>query len=153
MSNQTTRTHPRRAAAKAATAVGDRCTTIDFEGLGDSQFVPDFDDVSLPGWISTIEDTQPGGHGNFNNEPSPVTTVFWVFGNPTTRDILFGNPVSSVSFHYASAYAVSLEAFDENEMLLATANGPRNLPNFSNRYTVFTPISVSSVGDKIAKVT
>ena len=155
ISNATTQIQPRRASAKAATAVGDRCTTIDFEGLGDSQFVPDFDDVSLPGWISTIEDTQPGGHGNFSNEPSPVTTVFWSsqFGNPTARDILFGSPVSSVSFHYASAFAVSLQAFDVDGNLLTTSNGARNGPNNANRYTTFSPLSVATIGDKIAKVT
>lgn len=47
-------------------------------------------------------------------------------GDPSARDILFAEPVSEVSFFYASYVDVQLEAFDADGNSVAIASGPAN---------------------------
>ena len=71
---------------------GQQCTTITFEGLGDLAAVPTIEGINSPGWLSLI-DYDAGGNGNFANEPSPQTIMFWLGSNPS---IVLDKPASKV---------------------------------------------------------
>ncbi len=121
---------PRNVIAPTDTIIdGKACTLITFEGAGDLAALPAFDGITLPGWLSIIEDNA-GGSGDFQNEPSPVTTAFWLSGT-TTQSIIPPVPASSVSFYYSSYYDVTLTAYDMNGNQVATATGPANFDNDS----------------------
>jgi hypothetical protein len=123
----------------------ENCALITFEGGGSLTPIPDvnvgFTIVQFPNWITTI-DSDAGGVAQTANEPSPETTAAFV-GTPNFRDILFTNPVSSVSLFYTSVQAVTIEAYDENNTLLGSDSGNANAgtgtnppddPGFFNRF-------------------
>jgi hypothetical protein len=131
-----------------------RCTLFNFEGVGDSSPVPDFQGISSPGWLGLIEDDF-GGNGNFADEPSPVTIAFWLGGDPGSRDITFVNPVSKVGFFYTSAVGVEVDAFDASGAVIASVTGPANFlngPPDDDTFTGWSPLEVKVDGNKIVKV-
>ncbi len=104
---------------------GKICTTIDFEGVGNLTSIPEFDGITSPGWLGII-DADAGGTGNIAFEPSPSTIAFWLEGDPTSRYINFAEPVSEISFFYASAVNIQLQAFDASGNTVATISGSAN---------------------------
>jgi hypothetical protein len=140
--------------AQATNQNGMRCTLFNFEGVGDTSPVPDFQGISSPGWLGLIEDDF-GGNGNFADEPSPVTIAFWLGGDPGSRDITFVNPVSKVGFFYTSAVGVEVDAFDASGAVLASVTGPANFlngPPDDDTFTGWSPLEVKVDGNKIVKV-
>jgi len=125
---------------------------ITFEGGGNVQPLP----VPVPAcfttalfspqWLTLIE-AGAGGTGNFSNEPSPVTIIFTPASNQA--DITFGNPLSEVNFFYTSATPLTINAFDANNNLVATATGPSNAPPFN----VFSPLGVNAGFNRITRIT
>lgn len=131
---------------------GRRCTTIDFEGVGNLAAIPAFDGISSPGWLGII-DADAGGTGNIAQEPSPQTTAFWLGGNPASRDIVMTNPASKVEFFYASAVSVTLQALDDEGNLLATAVGGGNFGagtgDPTGNFNRWDALTVETQGNKI----
>lgn len=96
-------------------APGQTCALIDFEGLGDNQLVgtiPGPIDVTFgPSWLSLI-DADDGGNGNFANEPSESTVVYFL---TSVDPIDFSQPVQFVQVSYvasAQSLPLSLTAWD-----------------------------------------
>ncbi|GIM28039.1 hypothetical protein CPJCM30710_07050 [Clostridium polyendosporum] len=125
------------------------CAKITFEGGGQGTPIPDvnvgFSTVQFPAWLTLTS-------GNYSNEPSPVTIAFWLSqsGYPNNyREIIFTNPIASVSLFYASAYNVTLEAYDQSNNLIASTAGPAN---YNNGYTQWDPLSIDRGNNIIKKV-
>lgn len=78
--------------------------TIFFEGpRNEDASLPKTARVSFPGWVALI-DEDAGGSGNFANEPSASTALFWEGPSPSHyyRDIFLDQPVAEVSLYYAA---------------------------------------------------
>jgi hypothetical protein len=143
------------------TTVGDTTfTKTTFEGAGNTIPIPEIiDGMTFPGWLGLV-DGDAGGSGNFANEPSPDTIAFWLTdpGLPDeSRDIVFDDPISEISFVYVSAVPVSIEAFDEAGDLIATATGPSiTLGSVggdpTGSYDQFLPLGVAVEGNIISRV-
>jgi hypothetical protein len=134
---------------------GRSCTLINFEGLGNESPIPEFEGISSPGWLGLI-DADDGGTGNFAYEPSPNTIAFWLGVDPY-RDILFSEPVSEVSFYFASSVDVQLEAFDSDGNSVATATGLANYllgpgGDPTGDYNQWDPIKVETNNNVITRV-
>jgi hypothetical protein len=134
---------------------GKACTTYDFEGIGNLAAVPEFSGITSPNWLGII-DADNGGNGNIAHEPSPSTVAFWL-GTPSNyRDILFDVPVSDVSFFYASAVTVTIQAFDANNQQVASVSGAGNYnqgpggdPN--GGYNKWDPLRVQTQKNEITR--
>ena len=132
------------------------CTTITFEGVGNTSGIPDFDGISSPGWLGLI-DEDAGGSGNFAFEPSPQTIAFWLGGAAGSRDIVFQKPVSKVEFFYSSFVTVRLEALDSAGNIIASAvgganhgQGPGGDP--TGTFNKWDPLRVEIAENKIVRV-
>lgn len=148
------------AASLSAGAAGAAPIVLDFEGVGNSAPVgsfydgnggPDYDIVFSPNALGII-DADAGGGGNFGNEPSPDTILFFLGGGAATMNVLNGF-TTGFSFFYTStnfAGAVNVwSGMDGTGTLLATlmldALGPGSGdPNgdFSN----WAPVGVTFAG-------
>jgi len=139
------------------------CSTITFEGVGNLSPISDMDlgftTVQFPGWLGLIDDDD-GGSGNIAFEPSPSTTAFWLSDptfNDAYRDIVFIKAVCKVELFYASYYNVNLSAYDENDVLLGSINGPINWnqgpggdPNGS--YNKWDPLVITISSNQIRRI-
>ena len=132
-----------RAFPMDTTSNGSSCTLITFEGLGDLQAIPTFYGISLPDWLSIIQDTA-GGSGNFANAPSGVTIAFWLDGNPTSQSINIPNGASQISLYYSSYYAITLSAYDASGNLLTTVSGDPNFDTDTDVYDVWSPLTINA---------
>ncbi|HEX3748291.1 MAG TPA: hypothetical protein VHW09_30390 [Bryobacteraceae bacterium] len=127
------------------------CKTYTFEGLPDRNPIPPFDGISANGWDSGISETQ-GGTAQFINAPSGITVAVFLGGGTDT--ITFTNPVQSVQYYYATAYATTLTAYDSNGTVVA---GPVQIqPNWDGNpagYEVWTQIaSLQAAGNVISSL-
>ncbi len=91
-------------AAIAGTASAGSVFLLDFEGLGDQDTILDFYNggmssqgnsgpdfgVEFVGNTLSIIDADAGGTGNFGNEPSPDTIMFFLSGGATTMNVAAG---------------------------------------------------------------
>jgi len=75
------------------------------------------------------------------NNPSGAGVVLWWIEDPNTwppappqAEILFNDPVSGFAFSYASLFEVRLDAFDANDLLVATVSGPENVVTGFNQW-------------------
>ena len=145
-------THP--AVTSAAPAQnGSSCTFLTFEGLGNLATIPTFQGISLPGWLSII-DNADGGTGNFADAPSGVTIAFWLYGNPTSQNIQIPAGASSISFYYSAYYPITVSAYDSVGNLVYTASGPANYDSATGVYDIWSPIQVNSNnGSSITSIT
>ncbi|MEK3856866.1 HYR domain-containing protein, partial [Cytobacillus sp. FSL H8-0458] len=127
------------------------CPIITFEGVGDLNSVPNmnlgFTEVFFPGWLGLV-DSDAGGSGNFENEPSPSTTAFWLDG--PFKEILFNQPISSLSLFYSSRFPVTLQAFNSNGNLVDTTIGPPNV--IGEVFDVWSNLSVEAGSNLITRV-
>jgi hypothetical protein len=109
--------------------------------------------ISSPGWLSLI-DFDAGGNGNFANEPSPQTIMFWLGANPS---IVLDKPAARVEFFYSTSVTLIVTAFDEEDGQIAQVvraanfNGGSGDPN--GDYNTWTPLTVQADGKKIKRLT
>jgi hypothetical protein len=113
---------PHGVSSNDTTNSGSPCSLITFEGLGNLAAIPNFFGISLPDWLSIIQDTD-GGSGNFANAPGGNTIAFWLNGNPTSQTINIPNGAAQISLYYSSAYTITLSAYDGNVAAHAALRG------------------------------
>ncbi|SDR66197.1 thrombospondin type 3 repeat-containing protein [Christiangramia echinicola] len=118
---------------------------LDFEGLGDVDYINDFynggtsslgnsgTDYGVEfGVALSIIDEDAGGTGNFANEPSPSTVMFFLDENQAYMNVEAGFD-TGFSFYYSSSSSGSVSVYDGlngNGNLLGTVDLPDNLdPN------------------------
>lgn len=100
--------------------------------------------MRFPGWRTLTS-------GFYANNPSPPTIALLTVGS---REVTFDEPVSAVSFYYASREDVTLNAFDAAGTLRATATGPRNyVQSDPIPYRVWDLLGGAVAGDIITRVT
>lgn len=80
--------------------------------------------VSFSGPTLALIDSDAGGTGNFANEPSPSTVMFFLDGNEAVLNFAAGF-TTGFSFFYSSAFAASVSVYDG---LGATGNLLASLP-------------------------
>jgi len=143
--------------------INSRCTTITFEGGQDNAPITDinvgFTTVQFPGWL-TIIDSDDGGSGNFANEPSPITTAYWLSQegfDDSYREIIFTNPVCQVEVFYASSVPVTLNAYDENNILVGSVNGNINVGTGgggdpTGNFDKFDPLAINLTSNVIKRI-
>jgi hypothetical protein len=96
-------------AAPASAAI----VTLDFEGIADlspvgSFYAPDY--IFSPATLALI-DADAGGSGNFANEPSPNTVMFFLDASNAVLDVTNGF-TTGFSFFYSSSTAASVTVYD-----------------------------------------
>ena len=90
--------------------------------------------------------------GPYRNNPSGIAVaLYWWTGSGNSADISFDEPVCAVSFYYASFPAVTLEAYNAENNLVATVSGPGNYPG-SGLITVWDPLGVEVEENIIAYI-
>ncbi|MEP1216177.1 MAG: PEP-CTERM sorting domain-containing protein [Marinobacter sp.] len=111
---------------------------LDFEGIGNQASIQDFYNggtdsagnsgtdygVEFSGNTLGIVDQDAGGNGNFANEPSPDTIMFWLSGGSSVMNLAAGFD-TGFSFFYTSSTAASIGIYsglDATGDLLATLN-------------------------------
>jgi hypothetical protein len=101
---------------------------LDFEGLGNLEEISQFYNggtsssgfpgnnhgISFIGSAMAVIDADTGGTGNFANEPSPNTVMFFQKGCGTTINVSAGF-TNAVSFYYASSTAGTVNIYDGPE--------------------------------------
>ena len=112
------------AAAAAAGAAQSAIVLLDFEGVGNLAAVNDFYNggtdsqghsgvnygVSFSAAVLGVIDRDAGGSGNFGNEPSPNTTIFFPSDNPVLT--FAAGFDTGISFFYTAFRASSVRIFD-----------------------------------------
>lgn len=87
--------------------------TLDFEGVGNMMPVGDFyapDYIFSPDTLAVV-DLDAGGDGNFANEPSPDTTMFFLDADNAILDVVNGF-TDGFSFYYSSSVLVTVTVYD-----------------------------------------
>lgn len=132
---------------------GLECTTVTFEGLADEAAVPTINGINSPGWLSLI-DEDAGGSGNFANEPTPETIMFWLGSNPS---IVLDRPATKMSFYYSTSVTLTVTAFNDQNVQIAQITRPANYqggPGDPNgTYSGWAPLEVQVSGQKIKRLT
>ena len=103
----------------AATSASAAVVTLDFEGIGDLNPVGNFYNggagtnygVQFSPATLALVDFDAGGNGNFANEPSPNTTMFFSDANNAILDVAAGFD-TGFSFFYSSATTASVNVYD-----------------------------------------
>jgi len=88
-------------------------TVLTFEGIPDQTPVGDFyapDYIFSPATLALI-DADAGGGGNFANEPSPSTVMFFLDANNAILDVTNGFD-TGFSFYYSSSTAATVTVYD-----------------------------------------
>lgn len=144
-----------------------RVVVLTFEGLGDQDPVNNFYDGGLSGQgysgpdydiqFSTnalsIIDADAGGSGNFANEPTPSTILFFLSGQPY-MNVLNGFSTGFSCYYTSVTYAGSLTVYDDfngTGNILATSNFPATGSNPSGgdptgAFNIWQIISVPFTG-------
>lgn len=139
---------------------------LDFEGLGNSQPILNYYDggmagggfgpgpeygVTFSGSTLSLIAQHSGGTGNFMNEPSPSTVMFFLDENNAIMNVLAGFE-EGFSFYYSSYdQPGSVEVYDEvgaTGTLLASFTLPPLFVDgpFGSQYNIWEPIGVSFDG-------
>lgn len=139
---------------------------LDFEGLGNVQQILDYYDggfagggfgpgpdygVTFSGSTLSIIAGYAGGNGNFQNEPSPSTVMFFLDENNAIMNVAAGFS-TGFSFYYSSTtFSGSVEVYDEvggAGNLLASLNLPAlgSLPIPGGIYNIWAPVGVAFNG-------
>ena len=93
--------------------------TLTFEGVGDFNAVGDFYNggaggslgVSFSGDTLALVDLDAGGSGNFANEPTGDTVMFFIDANNSILNMAAGF-TTGFSFFYSSSTAATVEVYD-----------------------------------------
>lgn len=141
--------------------------TLDFEGLGNQEAVDEFYNggaggngatggenfgVSFSGNSLAIIDRDAGGTGNFGNEPTPDTILFFLSGAAATLNFAAGFDTGFSFFYTAINQPGSISVYDDLDAsgnLLATldlAITPSGAGDPSGDFNVFVPIGVGFSG-------
>lgn len=135
---------------------------LDFEGIEDEAPVGDYyNGIGGPNYgisfsstaLALIDADVPGGNGNFANEPSPNTVMFFNTGGSAILNIASGF-TGGFSFYYSSAFAASISVYDGVD---ATGNQLATLPLIAQHtqnctgdptgiYCNWTPVGVNFTG-------
>jgi hypothetical protein len=107
------------AAALVAGSASAVTVTLDFEGVGNGNAVGNFYNggggtnygVSFSGNTLALVDSDAGGTGNFANEPSPSTIMFFTTGTSAILNVAAGFE-TGFSFFYSSAAVATIEVWD-----------------------------------------
>ena len=112
------------------------CVTVTFEGgdYGKEVGQPEGSGMNFEYHWCTVT------AGPYENPPSGIT-VAMSWGNSHSAVIEFDKPVCAVGLYYASFPAVTLEAYDADDNLVATISGPGNYPG-SGPLSVWDPIGI-----------
>ena len=136
--------------------------------------------VTFPGWLAVVDadDVQGGGNagdGNFANEPSSKTVIFWAspqtpnYWTRTSREIRFEWPVREIELHYSVCLAICqtfgrsgvpdsepfvFEALDASGNVLETVSVGQNVDRFAGgdptgKFNIFTPLTLSRIENEI----
>ena len=116
----------------AATSASATVVTLDFEGIGDFNPVGNFYNggagtnygIQFSPATLALVDADAGGNGNFANEPSPNTIMFFLDASNAILDVAAGFD-TGFSFFYTSSTAASVNVYDglgATGKLLATLN-------------------------------
>ncbi len=134
--------------------------TLDFEGVGDLNAVGNFYNggagtnfgVAFDGPTLAVVDSDAGGSGNFANEPSGDTIMFFLDNNASTMSVAAGF-TTGFSFFYTSSVAGSVDVFDGvngTGALLATLGFARNIDGCSGdpsgTFCRFSAVGVAFTG-------
>ncbi len=142
------------------TVNGTECRLTTFEGGGNLEAIhPElnnsiagsgmrFPSVTCPDPPCVSVGWQTLTTGFVSNKPSPPTVAFMT---APSHDIIFDEPVSTVSFFYSSFPAVTLDAFDAADNLVATVTGAANVP--IPPFTVWDSIGVDVSANIITRIT
>ncbi len=144
-------------ASLAITQPASAAVTLDFEGIANNTpvgafYAPDY--TFSPATLALV-DQDAGGSGNFANEPSPNTIMFFLDANNAILDVTNGFD-TGFSFFYTSATAASVNVYSGlgatgsllatiNLLAQATGNGCSGDPSGSD-FCNFSPIGVSFAG-------
>jgi len=92
----------------------DGAVVLDFEGIGDLQLIEDFygPDYLFSSQAMALVDSDAGGVGNFANEPSPNTILFWLGGSSAVLNVPNGFE-NGFSFFYSSSVISSVRIYSE----------------------------------------
>jgi len=142
---------------------------LDFEGLGDQEAVNQFYNGGFGGGGSgpgpnfgvdftsnslALIDSDAGGSGNFANEPSASTILFWLDGPAATMNVAAGFD-TGFSFYYTSinndGFVNVYDGLNGTGNLLATINLPALGSNPGGGdpggdYNIWAPVGVSFAG-------
>lgn len=143
--------------ALAALPAGAAVITLDFEGIGDQAEVGDYYYDAYGVRFSTgslaIVDQDAGGGGNFANEPSPDTILFFLSTGSATLNAENGF-TTGFSFYYAThsfpGTVTVYSGLDKTGSVLATLDLPAlgfgtGDPNGGD-YGIWAPIGVTFAG-------
>jgi hypothetical protein len=139
---------------------------MDFEGLGDSQPIleyyngglsgggfgpgPNFG-VTFSGPALSLIASYAGGTGNFQNEPSPSTIMYFPDADNAIMNVLAGFQ-TGFSFYYTSTiYSGSVEVYSglngSGELMATISLAPLgSLPIPGGNYNIWAPVGVSFEG-------
>jgi hypothetical protein len=148
-------------AALAAASPAGAAIVLDFEGVGDLNYVNNFYDggagtnygISFSN-ARAIVDTDAGGSGNIANEPSPNTSIDFPTGDAATMNVAAGFD-TGFSFFYSAAAGLGgsvsvYDGLDGSGTLLATLMLSANSGSCSGdpfgAYCEWTPVGVSFAG-------
>ena len=136
-------------------------TLLTFEGVGDNVAVNNFYNGGAGGnyGISFVNgyglvDSDAGGTGNFANEPSASTVLFFTSGAASTMNVAAGFD-TGFSFFYSSSQAASVNVYSglngtgtllASLSLAAQSNGNNCGGDPTGSYCNWTPIGVSFAG-------
>jgi len=142
------------------------CKTTGFEGAGQNP-VGTINGVTFSANTLGLVDSDAGGGGNFANEPSPDTIIFWSDGSASIS-ATFSPPVSKVNFFYTGgdfipgfptpgAGVITLKAFDSSNNLLQTVTSPttpvnNGLGDPNGQFDIFAQITLTETTNDISKV-
>ncbi|HAV35611.1 MAG TPA: PEP-CTERM sorting domain-containing protein [Massilia sp.] len=139
---------------------------LDFEGVGNLASVNDFYNggtdsagnsganygINFSGTSLAIIDADAGGSGNFGNEPSPSTILFFQSGGAATMNVAAGFD-TGFSFYYTASQGGFVNVYDGlngTGNLLASLDLAANIGNCSGdpsgTFCTFSPIGVSFAG-------
>lgn len=129
---------------------GMECRMTTFEGAGnyveihpENNYLIESSGMRFPVWRTLTS-------GGYANNPSGVAIAFLM---TTSHEITFDEPVSTVSFFYASAPDVTLDAFDAAGNLVATATGAGNVQPTYPHFSLWEILGVAVSADIITRVT
>ena len=138
-----------------AAPVSASVVTLTFEGIGDFNPVGNFyapDYIFSPSTLALV-DSDAGGSGNFANEPSPSTVMFFLDANNAVLNVTNGF-TTGFSFYYSSSVAATVTVYDGTggtgnvlAQINLAAQGFDNCTGDPNgAFCNWTPIGVSFAG-------
>ncbi len=129
---------------------GTECRMTTFEnGEGFHEIHPELDyliegsGMRFPGWYTLSS-------GGYANNPSPPNVAIL---SADSNEVTFDEPVSAVSFYYASISDVTLNAFDAAGTLVATVTGLSNVQPDYPPFSVWDLLGLAVAEDVITRVT